>query len=110
MKDLREEVRRPRRVRAKDPMKQILDEKNDENVILYDDNNNPVEFEQVAVINCEDKLYAILIPVKPLDGVNEGEGVLFLLDEAKGDLSVVNNETTIDKVLEIYQKHYIRFI
>lgn len=104
MKDLRDEIKKPKKVKAKDPIQQILDEKNDENVVLFDDQNNPIEFEQIALINCDNKLYAILIPVTPMEGVGEGEGVLFLLDEAKGDLSVVTNEATIDKVLEIYQK------
>lgn len=103
MKDLRENNKK-KNLRAKDPIKQILDENNDENVVLYDDENKPIEFEQVALIENKDKLYAILIPITPMVGVGEGEGVCFLLDEQKGDLSVVTNEKTIDEVLEIYQK------
>ena len=104
MKDLRDEIKKPKKVSAKDPIKQILDEENNDNIILFDDENNPIEFEQIALINNNDKLYAILIPVTPMQGVGEGEGVCFLLDEKKGDLSVVTNEKTIDEVLEIYQK------
>lgn len=103
MKDLRDETKK-KKMKAKDPIKQILDEENDENIILFDDDNNPIEFEQIALINNNDKLYAILIPVTPMQGVGEGEGVCFLIDEQKGDLSVVTNEKTIDEVLEIYQK------
>ena len=75
---------------AKDPISQILDENNTENIVLYDAQQKPIEFEQVAVIPLErtNKLYAILIPVTPMQGVNEGEGVLFELDEEKRDAMV----------------------
>jgi len=91
---------------VKDPINQILDETNTENIVLYDAQNKPIEFEQVALIPLDktNKLYAILIPVTPMQGVNEGEGVLFELDEEKHDLSVVNNDKIIDEVLTIYQK------
>ena len=91
---------------AKDPIKQILDEKNLENIILYDAENKPIEFEQVAVIPLESTglLYAILIPVTPMQGVEEGEGVLFAIDEEKGDLDIVRDDKIIDEVLSVYQK------
>lgn len=89
-----------------DPIDQILDEKNDDNVILYDDEHKPIEFEQVALIPLEsnNKLYAILIPTTPMQNVEEGEGVLFEIDEEKRDISVVNDENIIDEVLTIYEK------
>ncbi len=93
-------------MQAKDPIKQILDEKNTENIILYDAENKPIEFEQVALIPLESTglLYAILIPVTPMQGVNEGEGVLFEIDEEKGDLDIVRDDKIIDEVLTVYQK------
>ncbi len=105
MKDLRDEIRRPKKVRAVDPIKQIFDENNYDNVILYDAENKPIEFEQVALIALDDsdKMYAILIPVTPMQGVEEGEGVIFAVDEASGNLDVVNDQPTIDKVLSAYE-------
>lgn len=99
------ENKKTKKVVAKNPVAQILDEKNSENVILYDDQNNPIEFEQVALIPLDrtNELYAILIPVTPMQGVNEGEGVLFELDEENQSLEVVNDEKIIDEVLELYQ-------
>lgn len=99
------ENKKTKKVVAKNPVAQILDEKNSENVILYDDQNNPIEFEQVALIPLDSTngLYAILIPVTPMQGVNEGEGVLFELDEENQSLEVVNDEKIIDEVLELYQ-------
>ena len=93
-------------IKVKDPINQILDENNLENIIMFDDENKPIEFEQVAVIPLEndEMLYAILIPITPMQGVNEGEGVVFAIDEAKHDIQVVNNEKKIDAVLTVYQK------
>ena len=93
-------------IKVKDPINQILDENNLENIIMFDDENKPIEFEQVAVIPLENDelLYAILIPITPMQGVNEGEGVVFSIDESKHDIQVVNDEKRIDEVLTVYQK------
>ena len=93
-------------MKIRNPIEQILDENNMENVVLYDADNKPIEFEQVAVIPLErtEKLYAIMIPVTPMQGVNEGEGVLFVIDELKGTIDIERDDKTIDEVLTIYQK------
>lgn len=90
---------------AKNPIEQILDEKNLDNIILYDADNKPIEFEQVALIPLERTglLYAILIPITPMQGVGEGEGVLFVIDEATGSMEIERDDKTIDEVLNIYQ-------
>ncbi len=110
MKDLRDDLNlKNKKLKAMDPIEQILDEENYDNVILYDPEKKPIEFEQVAVIPVdkptgEQTLYTIMIPVTPMQGVSEGEGVVFKIDEQTRDIEVVNDEKVIDKVLEIYQK------
>ena len=52
-------------------IEKILDEDNIDNIFLYDDENNEIEFEQVAVIPLNDEVYVILSPVKELGGVRE---------------------------------------
>lgn len=93
-------------MKIKNPIEQILDENNMENVVLYDADNKPIEFEQVAVIPLErtEMLYAIMIPVTPMQGVEEGEGVLFVIDELKGTIDIERDDATIDEVLSIYKK------
>ena len=105
MKDLRDEINKPKKMMVKNPLDQILDENNNENVIFYDADNKPIEFEQVAVIPLEKTglLYAIMIPVTPMQGVNEGEGVLFAIDEVNGDLDIERDDAIIDEVLTIYK-------
>lgn len=92
--------------KAKNPVDLILDEKNTDNIILYDDANKPIEFEQVALIPLErtNGLYAILIPITPMQGVNEGEGVLFAIDEENKDLQIERDESIIDEVLTVYER------
>ena len=92
-------------MKVKNPIEQILDEKNMDNIVLYDAENKPIEFEQVAVIPLErtGMLYAILIPVTPMQGVEEGEGVLFVIDELKGSIDIERDDAIIDEVLTIYK-------
>ena len=92
-------------MKIRNPIEQILDENNTENVVLYDAAGKPIEFEQVAVIPLEStgKLYAIMIPVTPMQGVGEGEGVLFVIDELKGSIDIEKDDAIIDEVLSIYK-------
>lgn len=105
MKDLRDEIKSPKKMIVKDPIEQILEENNNENVIFYDAENKPIEFEQVALIPLERTglLYAILIPVTPMQGVNPGEGVVFVIDEEKHDVEIERDDATIDEILTIYK-------
>ena len=43
-----------------DAFSAILDEDNNDNVVLYNANNEPVEFEQVAIVPLNGKDYVIL--------------------------------------------------
>ena len=86
-------------------IEKILDENNEDNIILFDDDNNPVEFEQVAVIPMDDSVYVILVPVTPMEGVGEGEGVVFVIeedDEGEALLSLVVEDDVIDAVFNEY--------
>jgi len=44
-----------------------------------------------------------MIPVTPMQGVNEGEGVLFVIDEIKGTIDIERDDKIIDEVLTIYK-------
>lgn len=92
-------------MQIRNPIDQILNENNMENVVLYDEDKKPIEFEQVAVIPLERtaKLYAIMIPVTPMQGVSEGEGVLFVIDEINDTIEIERDDSIIDEVLSIYQ-------
>ena len=82
----------------------ILAEDNEDNIVLYDENDNPTEFEQVAVIPLEDNVYVILVPVTPIEGVGEDEGIVFVIEETEDGelLTVVEDDEIADEVFEIY--------
>ncbi|MDE7394835.1 MAG: DUF1292 domain-containing protein, partial [Clostridiales bacterium] len=50
----------------------------DESVIeLFDDDNKPVQFYEIASIELDGKFYELLQPVEPIDGIGEDEAVIF---------------------------------
>ena len=90
------------------PIEQILDENNIDNIVLYNENDEPFEFEQIAVIPLEngDKqdLYAILLPITPLSGIEQDEALVFEINERENVVRVCDNETVIDKVMDEYER------
>ena len=80
----------------------FFDEENFDNVTLEDNNGKEIEFEQVAVVDYEEKYYAILLPVSKLDGVGEGEVLIFLIDEEKDELVYCDDESTAQSVFTVY--------
>lgn len=91
----------------KNAIEQLLDENNTDPIVLYDENDQEVEFEQIAIIPLNDSLYAILKPVEEMEGVGEDEAVVFALEtDEEGDevLSVVEDDAEIDAVFDEYYK------
>ena len=87
-------------------IEKILDENNEDNIILYDDENNAVEFEQLAVIPMDDSVYVLLAPVTPMEGVGEDEAVVFVIEEDEDGealLSLVIEDDVIDAVFGEYE-------
>ena len=84
----------------------LLDENNTENLKLYDENNKETEFEQVAIIPIDDKIYAILKPVTKITGVNDDEALVFAIEEIDEEdcLVIVEDEEVVDKVFDEYYK------
>lgn len=86
------------------PIDMLLDEKNDENIVLYDENNKENEFEQIAVIPVEDKTYVLLRPVEQWDGLGDDEAVVFAIEEIDDEDCLILEEDykVIDKVFDAY--------
>ena len=85
----------------------LLDEDNEDPITLYDDKDNAVKFEQIAIIPHENKLYAILKPVEEMEGVADDEAIVFYVDETDPDdvaLRVESNEEIATKVFDQYYK------
>lgn len=82
----------------------LLEEDNTENIVLYDENNRPTEFEQIAVIPLDEKIYVILRPVTPIVGVGEEEALVFVIEEIDDEdcLVICDDEDIVDRVFEEY--------
>jgi hypothetical protein len=80
----------------------LLDEDNKEPLVLTSEDQR-LTFEQVAVIPFDEKVYAILKPVDPIDGIAEDEAVVFFVDEEHDSLQVEDNE---EKAKAVFDEYY----
>ncbi|MBO5213020.1 MAG: DUF1292 domain-containing protein [Clostridia bacterium] len=91
---------------AINPIDALFDEDNNDPILLYNQNGEAISFEQIAIIPLKSKVYAILKPVQPIDGLGEDEGLVFVIEQGENDaqdyLTLVTDEKIIDDVFEIY--------
>ena len=91
------------------PIDQLFDPENNDNIVLYNDKDEPVEFEQIAIIPLDGINYAILQPAKKLEGMQDDEAFAFEVveDEENGDtLQLVEDDDLIDRIFEEYKDLY----
>ncbi len=88
------------------PIDMLLDENNTENIKLYNEENQEIEFEQIALVPIDNKTYAILRPVAEMEGIAEDEALVFVIDEIDDEdcLVIVEDDSIVDKVFEEYYK------
>jgi uncharacterized protein YrzB (UPF0473 family) len=104
-KDEKQTAKEEKEVR--NPIEALLDAEDNSPIVLFDEKDNEVEFEQVALIPYKNKAYAILKPVKEIEGVKEDEAIVFsLLEDENGEdlLSVETDEAVITTVFDEYYK------
>lgn len=82
----------------------LLDENDEEPVTLYDENDKETEFEQVAIIPLDEKIYVILKPITKIEGVGDDEGLVFVIEEIDDEdmLVLVDDDEIINKVFDVY--------
>ena len=88
------------------PIDMLLDENNTEPIVLYNENNQEIAFEQIAIVPIDGKIYAILKPIGDFAGVGEDEALVFTIDEYEGEdvLVIEEKNEIIDAVFaEYYQ-------
>ena len=91
------------------PIDALFDPNNSDNIILYNEKDEAVEFSQIAVIPLDETIYVILQPVEHVDGIADDEAFVFEIveDEENGDtLKLVEDDVIIDTVFEEYNKLY----
>lgn len=97
-------VRRPIMAEQQDENVELIE---DEIITLYDENNNPVDFEEVAVVEYEGEFYALLQPVEPMEGLGEDEAIIFKVvqkDDETDEYEPVTDESVLDAVFNEYLK------
>ena len=85
-----------------DLLDRLYDEENCEEIVLFNEKGTEVAFEQIAIIPRDEKVYAILKPVKPMDGVAEDEGLVFFINDEEQKLELVTDDKIIDYVFDVY--------
>lgn len=82
----------------------------DEDIItLYDNEDNPVDFYEVAVVEYEEEFYALLQPVEPLEGLGEDEALIFKMEPKEDDEELYNFvPVESEEVLEAVFNEYLK--
>jgi len=81
----------------------FFDENNFENVVLEDNDGKATEFEQIALVDYDANYYIILHPVSKIEGVNEDEALVFLIDENEDCVVYVEDE---EIALAVFNEYY----
>lgn len=76
----------------------FFDENNFENIKI-EDNGKEIEFEQVALVDYDEKSYVILHQV---DKEDEYEVDVFLVDEEKDELTYIDDELLCESIFQVY--------
>ena len=89
----------------RNPIDMLLDENNTDPIVLYNENDRPVAFTQIALIPLLPRIFAILKPVEPMTGVADDEAIVFEIVEEDGQqvIVVVEDMDVIDAVFEEYR-------
>lgn len=88
----------------KSPIDMLLDENCSDPIVLFDENNEEVAFDQIAVIPLNGDVYAILKPLGDFEGVAEDEALVFVIAEEDDEdvLQVVEEDEIVDAVFAQY--------
>ena len=83
----------------------LLDENNTDNVTIYDENDKPYEFEQIAIIPYKERLFAILKAMEDKEA-NNNYAYVFELKDGEDDpmLELIDDDALIDEVFNEYYK------
>ena len=87
------------------PIDALYDENNNDAIILFNEKGEEVAFEQIAIIPISEKVYAILKPVIPMEGLGEDEGLVFSIEQNEDGeeyLELTVDADIIDAVFTVY--------
>lgn len=85
----------------------LLDDTYEKPIFLYDEENNKVAFEKVAIINLDGNLFFLLSPLDYVDGIGSDEAVVFkAIEDFEGNNYIVveDDEEVVVKVFDEYYR------
>lgn len=103
-KEAEKEKKQPSGTKFLSPIDMLLDEDNDDNIVLFNESNQPVEFEQIALVPIQDCVYALLKPILSMQGIADDEALVFAIEEVDNEerFVIVEDDEIVDKVFEEY--------
>lgn len=84
----------------------LLDADNRDPIRLGDEHGHDILFEQVAVIPHNGKLYCVLKPITPMEGVADDEARVFYVEEPPHGPPYLKIETDELAVLDVFEEYY----
>lgn len=84
----------------------LLDEDNEDPITLYNEQNKPFKFDQVAIIPLDNNLYAILKPIDELEGVADDEAIVFAVKESDDGESTLEVEADESIAMRVFDEYY----
>lgn len=88
----------------------LLDQDNKDPIILLDEKGRQITFEQVAVIpygtDDDKKLYCVLKPLDKIEGINDDEAIVFLVDEDANGNTILKVEDNEEVAISVFDKYY----
>lgn len=85
----------------------LLDDTYEDPIFLFDEQNNKIAFEKVAIINLDGNLFFLLSPLDVIDGIEADEALVFKVVEdfeGKHYLIVEDDEEIAVKVFDEYYR------
>ena len=87
----------------------LLDPNNRSNIVLYNEKDEPLEFEQIAIVPWEDdRLFVILHPLNS-PHVKDDEAIVFSLEKDSDGVSYLATVYDDDLVNEVFNE-YLRLL
>lgn len=75
-------------------------------ITLYDDDENPIEFYEIASIEYNEKFYELLQPVEKMEDVGEDEALIFEYEVEEGTtdklFKPIFDEALLSEVFDVY--------
>lgn len=82
----------------------LFDKFNNNPVVLYNQNGEPVSFKQEAYMPMDGHIYVVLKPLEKMEGVNHGECLIYEVTQENGKeiVTLVEDAGIIHNVASMY--------